>query len=473
MFGITSYSTYVPQGRLDRKAIAAALGVPAGRGTRSVASYDEDTTTLGVEAARLALRGDVRPTSLLFATADPPYLDKTNATAVHAALNLDRGVPAYDMVGSVRSGVGALRTALEAAQGSRATMAVLADIRTGLPGGQDESQGGDGASAFVCGDEGVVAELLGAGSSTLEFLDRWRIPGDEASRVWEERFGEAVYAGLVESAVTDACKQAGVAAAEVDHLVVAGLHGRTNKQVAKIVGVRPEAVADDLTATVGNTGCAHVGLVLADVLDRAQPQEVVLVVTLADGVDALVLRATDALAAYREGRTTVRSQVEASVPVGYQTFLTWRGFLRREPPRRPDPSRPSGPPSFRREDWKFGFVGSRCDACGARQLPPSRVCFSCKAVDDMVPEPLSDVRATIATFTIDRLAYSLSPPVVVVVVDFDGGGRFECEMTDVDPDAVAIGGRVEMTFRKLFTANGVHNYFWKARPLQAAQGGTD
>jgi uncharacterized OB-fold protein len=40
-------------------------------------------------------------------------------------------------------------------------------------------------------------------------------------------------------------------------------------------------------------------------------------------------------------------------------------------------------------------------------------------------------------------------------------------MTDVDPGAVEIGDRVEMTFRRLFTADGIHNYFWKARPLSS------
>jgi uncharacterized OB-fold protein len=43
-------------------------------------------------------------------------------------------------------------------------------------------------------------------------------------------------------------------------------------------------------------------------------------------------------------------------------------------------------------------------------------------------------------------------------------------MTDVDPKAVKIGDRVTMTFRRLITAGGVHNYFWKAKPLR---GGTD
>jgi hydroxymethylglutaryl-CoA synthase len=38
----------------------------------------------------------------------------------------------------------------------------------------------------------------------------------------------------------------------------------------------------------------------------------------------------------------------------------------------------------------------------------------------------------------------------------------------VDPGAVKIGDRVELTFRRLMTAHGVHNYFWKARPLRDA-----
>ena len=87
----------------------------------------------------------------------------------------------------------------------------------------------------------------------------------------------------------------------------------------------------------------------------------------------------------------------------------------------------------------------------------------------MTDERLADVKGTVATFTVDRLAYSLSPPISVAVIDFDGGGRFECELTDADPERVEIGDRVEMTFRRLFTAEGVHDYFWKARPVREVQ----
>jgi uncharacterized OB-fold protein len=68
---------------------------------------------------------------------------------------------------------------------------------------------------------------------------------------------------------------------------------------------------------------------------------------------------------------------------------------------------------------------------------------------------------------VDRLAFTPSPPLVVAVLDFDGGGRYRCQLTDVDPASVQIGDRMEMTFRKFVTARGVHNYFWKARPVRA------
>jgi 3-hydroxy-3-methylglutaryl CoA synthase/uncharacterized OB-fold protein len=472
--GIVAYGTYLPYWRLDRKAIGAALGTPGGKGTRAVASYDEDATSMGVEAGRIALGAapeGVVPDVLLFATADPPYLDKTNATAVHAALGLPESVGAYDLAGSVRSGQAALRFAHLAPW---PTLAVLSDVRTGLPGGADERDGGDAAVAFFVAPDGpIVAEALGAAQSSAEFLDRWRVPGESHSHVWEERFGEAAYVPLAEAAVTEALKTTGVAVETLDYVIVTGVHPRAARQVAARTGARPEAFIDDLTGVIGNTGTAHPGLLLASVLDRASPDQTIAVIVLADGADVSLWRTTAELPAY-QSRPGARlsAQIErGQTSLAYATFLTWRGELQREPPRRPDPVAPAAPPSFRDEQWKFGFFASRCDVCGTRHLPPARVCVKCHAVDQMAPERLADVKGTVATFTVDRLAFSLSPPVVAAVIDFDGGGRLRCELTDVDPSTVQIGDRVEMTFRRLFTAgNGVHNYFWKARPISDKEG---
>src|SRR5206468_10062541 len=114
MRGIVGWGAHVPHRRLDRTQIAPVAGTGGGKGTRAVASYDEDSTTMAVEASRACLTStDVVPETLWFATTSPAYLDKTNATAVHAALRLDRSATAYDAVGSMRSAVAALRAAGE------------------------------------------------------------------------------------------------------------------------------------------------------------------------------------------------------------------------------------------------------------------------------------------------------------------------------------------------------------------------
>jgi 3-hydroxy-3-methylglutaryl CoA synthase/uncharacterized OB-fold protein len=473
--GIAAWGTYLPFWRLQRSAIKGVLGSGGGRGTRAVASHDEDTTTLGVEAGRRALAvgpGAGAVQDLFLSTPDPAYLDKTSATTVHAALGLGRGCGAYDFAGSSRSAVGALLQALGApsAGGGRTTLAVISDLRTGLAGSAEERDSGDGAAALLCAPDGAVAELIGRGAASDEFLDRWRVPGEADSHVWEERFGEELYVPLAREAFAAALKDAGLAEGDVDHAIVSGLHARAVKAVTKGLGVRDGVLAPDLSGSVGNLGAAQAAVALCDVLERAQPGQVIVVLSLADGADALVLRTTDALPA------ALAARAEAGVPsvaeqvawgrddLSYGTFLTWRGQLHREPPRRPDPERPGAPVVHRSEQWKYAFAGSRCLVCGFRHMPPTRACLSCHTIDQMQSERLADVPGTVATFTIDHVAYSVSPPVVGVIVDFDGGGRYRCEITDVVASELSIGDRVSMTFRRVWTAQGVHNYFWKARP---------
>jgi len=470
--GIVSWGTYLPHWRLKRTSIGLALEAPSGRGTRSVASYDEDTTTMAVEAARVAVAvdGTPPPTSLVFSTPAPAYLDKTNASVIHAALGLDGAAGAYDLCGSLRSAVAAEQLGR---RGEGATLVVAADLRTGPAGGAEERDSGDGAAALLFGSHGAVAELLGEASASGEFLDRWRTPGELESKQWEERFAEQIYLDLANEAFAVALKQAGVAAEQIDHLIVSGLHARAVKAVKGKLGVAPGAHAPDFGPTVGNLGAASAAFALAEVLDRARPGQVIVALVLADGADAIVWRTTDALPAAQAARTatgieTVAVQMAAGRDdLSYQRFLTWRGELRREPPRRPDPERPGAPATWRSDAWKHGFNASRCRHCGFRHLPPTRRCLECRAIDDMELERLADIPGTIATYTIDRLAFSPSPPVIGAIVDFDGGGRYRCEMTDANPATVAIGQRVRMSFRRLSTAQGVHNYFWKARPIEA------
>ena len=467
MRGIISAGGYLPYRRLDRASISEFLGSGGGRGQRTVASYDEDTTTMGVEAGRVALANapdGLQPEALWFATVAPAYLDKTNATTIHAALRLDADI-ALDFNGAARSAVGALKTALT---GNGSVLLVTSDLRTGQPGGSDEALGGDGAAALLIGSDSdgpVIAEYLGGASETEEFIERWRVPGEDSSGVWEERFGEIQYAPLVESAWKRGLDAAGVGPEQVTKLIVSGLHARAVRNLSARLGTAKEALVNDRGNTVGNTGAAQAALVLTDALEQAGPGEVIAVVSLADGADVFVFRTTDAIASWNSVRT-VAKQDEWGAPLGYGKMLAWRGTLSVEGPRRPPPGRISAAVSARTREYKYAFVGSKDRSTGALHLPPARISREGDAQDDMDAAPMSEVQGTIATFTIDRIAYSPSPPIVFAVVDFDGGGRLPVELCDLDPDTLKIGDRVELTFRRLFTAEGIHNYFWKARPVR-------
>ena len=465
MHGIIGFGGYVPYRRLDLSTVAEVAGGGGRKGSRSVASFDEDATTMAVEAARVARERapDVALESVWFATVAPPYLDKTNATVLQAALGLPADCGAYDLVGSVRGALGALRAA---ASQTAAALAAAADLRTGLAGGPDESFFGDGAAALVLGGDEhgeVLAEIGPWVSVTGEFVDRWRVPGEQRSRVWEERFGEVRYGQLGADALGQLWADAGIGPDDVDHLIVTGPHGRANRAVAQRAGVAADRVVDEVTPAVGNTGAAHPFLLLVDVLERARPGQIIVLVTLADGAEALVLRTTDTLAGATAGAAgrRVGHQVAAGGAVTYGRYLSWRGILPVEPPRRPEPARTSASAAARSVPWKFGFEGSRSPD-GSVHLPP--------LPDEGALESMADTRGTVTTFTIDRLSYTPSPPMVFAVVDFDGGGRVPVELTDVDAADVGVGDRVEMTFRRLSTADGIHNYFWKARPVR---GGDD
>jgi hydroxymethylglutaryl-CoA synthase len=461
MRGIVSWAAYLPYRRLDRAEISAFVGQGGGKGTRTVASYDEDSTTMAVEAARLA-RGstDVTPAQILFGTTTPAYADKTNATGVHAALRLPSTTAAFDMGLSPRSAVGALLLALD---GASPAMVVSADVRTGLAGSTEEAMQGDAAAAFVIGDDGdgpVVAEFLGSASVTGEYIERWRTPGELRTKVWDERFSEIATVPLAVDAWNAALESAGITAGDVALAAVAAPVQRVARSAGgKLDGVH---VIDDLSATVGIAGAAHPGLLLVALLEQAEPGQVVALVSAADGADVLLFRATDAITTGRP-RRTIATQVAAGRSLPYGKFLAWKGVLPVEPPRRAEPQRVSATASARNEDWKFAFVGSKERDTGVVHVPPARVSRDGEHTDQMDPAPLADQQGTIATFTVDRLAYSPSPPIVFAVVDFDGGGRLPVELTDVDETEVAIGMRVEMTFRRLFTADGIANYFWKGR----------
>lgn len=466
MVGIAAFGAYVPAYRLERSDVRATIGSGSGKGVRAVASHDEDTTTLAVEAVRDALVGrdvqDPSPRSLWFATSRPSYLEKSNATTVAVAAGLAAEVAAFDVSGALRGGAGVLRAAL--AEGS--AVAVASDIRFGLPGSADESEGSDAAAALVIGED-PLAELVVSHSESSELLDRWREPGDVRTRSWEERFGVEEYAPLADRAIDEALGRAELKREDLDHVVVSGPHSRAVKAVRRGFGAEQQAAG--LAGSLGYAGAADLGLALVAALEAATPGQTLLAVSIVDGVDVFVFRATPAIADRTRRRSLAQDPGEG-IGLAYADYLSWRGLLEREPARRPELKAPVPPASRRTAAWKFGFVAGECGECGYRNLPPRRICLACGTADRSAPISMRDVPARVVTFTDDMLSESVQLPAKVVAVDFDGGGRFEFEMTDAVGREIRVGDEVRSTFRVAgVAANGIRNYVWKVRPHEGGE----
>src|SRR5690606_16963579 len=89
---------------------------------------------------------------------------------------------------------------------------------------------------------------------------------------------------------------------EVDHLIFPTTFAKMDQQVAKACGIRAEAVVDNLGQSVGDSGVAHGLLLLAQLLERARPGQLIVLAQFGNGAQALVFRVTEAVDAFKPAR---------------------------------------------------------------------------------------------------------------------------------------------------------------------------
>lgn len=467
MAGIVAYGAYIPYNRLDRKNIKEAFNKPVMPGEKAVANYDEDSITMGAAAALECCRNfDAKKLDgVYFASTTFPYKEKQSATVIAGVLDCEKGIRTADYSNSLRCGITALITAIDAAVGGKNILVTSADCRIGAADGKNEVLFGDGAAAFVLGNENVIAEIIGQYSISSDFHDQWRSEEDTFVRSWEERFvlNHGYYKFMIEAA-NKVMQETGTTPKDYFRVVAYAHAPRYQVEIGKRLGFNPEQIQDGMYSWVGNTGAASAPMMLAAALEDATPGDKIMVLGYGEGCDAAVFVVTEEIQKLQQRPGVKKFQRRKKVTMNYVKYLRWRQLIVTEPARRPKQEKSSLPEYYRNFQKNFALYGGICRKCGTPQLPNTRVCVECQAIDEMDRYRFYGKKAQIATYTIDYLAESQDPPTVVVVVDFEGGGRMFCQLTDCDLSTVKIGMDVDMSFRHLFTAEGVHTYFWKAVP---------
>ncbi|MFC1919245.1 OB-fold domain-containing protein [Chloroflexota bacterium] len=487
MSGIKSFGAYIPFHRLSRAEIARAWSSTARQGERSVASYDEDSITMAVAAAIDCLKG-IDPKSvdgLLFATTTPPYVEKLGAAIIATALDMRRDIQTMDVTGTLRAGTTAMFSALNAVDsGSAKNMLVaIADCRLGAPAGDFEQAFGDGAAAFLIGEENIVLNIMGSYHISDDFSGVWRAYGDTFVRSWEDRMAlDKGYSSQLVETIRFLMEKYDLNEPDIARFVYdAPVDARRHSQIARTLKLNSEKIQNPLLNTVGNTGTALAPMMLAAYLEEANPGDNIVFGSYGNGADAFWCQVTAEIETIGH-RCGIGDHLNSKIELkNYEKYLRWRGLVPLEPPRRPEREPISISALYRERKYILGLYGFKCKSCGTPQyVPPSttavgdqlpaRVCVVCQAKDQFEEYRFADKRAKVFSYTHDSLAASLDPPSTTAVVDFEGGGRGAFDMSDRDPDKVEVGMPVEMTFRKLYSDRGIHNYFWKVRPVRCQKG---
>jgi 3-hydroxy-3-methylglutaryl CoA synthase len=478
-YGITGYGGYVPRLRMQRGAIAAAHRwmapglVALGKGQRAFCSWDEDSVTMAVEAARDTLGSRARSDidQLVLATTRAPFADLQSASIVAGALGLDQNVQTLDLGRSQRAGVSGLLAQLRAGHGN--ALFIASDHPSGKPASTQELTYGAGAAAFTLGSEKVIVELLGSASRSNMFVDHFRAADSKYDYYWEERWiRDEGYAKIIPEAIEAALADAAVGAGQVKHLIVAAPFRGTGDMVAKKCGIAKEAVSNHLDEQCGYAGSAHPCLMLAHALESADAGDVLVVVGFGQGCDVIVLRATEAIKTFAPKRGVSGALADGQVHDAYLRMLAYDNGIELEGGMRAEKQLKTAlTEQYRSAHQLAHFTAGRCK-CGTVQFPQLSYCVNpdCQApASEFEPADLFDQTAQILTHTGDWLSYHPSPPLYVGFVQFDIGARLLMEIVEVGDAGLDVGTPLRMVFRvkDVDRARGYSRYFWKATPVTA------
>ncbi|MEK7310214.1 MAG: hydroxymethylglutaryl-CoA synthase [Planctomycetota bacterium] len=337
--GIVSYGTYIPKHRIDVQDIykvwrnvTPEIFDRMSLRERAVLMPDEDSITLAVAAAQIALdRSGLKREQIgavLFGSGTNPYATKPAATVVQDALGLRKDIIAYDIQFAGKSGTSAMITASAFVASGMAdyVLAIGTDTlnRHFPPGTQMEYAASAGAFACIIGKDKLIAKLEGSVSYSSDLADYFRTEGERYIQLGGGWIGYVSSWGLLE------------------HLAPAGerLFAKLNLDPKKDFnyvaihqgnGIQPMMGAGKLgldmfivmpyvlTSYIGDCGSASSLIPLAHILDNANPDERILNLSYGwgSGSDALSFVTTKDIEARRPQKDLVMSQVEDKIMLDY------------------------------------------------------------------------------------------------------------------------------------------------------------
>ena len=334
--GIVGYGVYVSKFRIKE-----------GTTERSVPFIDEDAVTAAVEAGKIALIHSGVDHSLVgkvyVGSESNPYAVKPIASKVAQVLKLGKeektdglqSVDAIDTEFACKATTSMFKDAASLVYYPGAhtayTMTIGADNSQAAPrdelGGELDLFVGYGGSAFIFGMHDVIAELEGWYSCTSDTPDFWRRDREPYPRHGGRFTGEPAYFKHVMKACRKLMEQLNLQLSDVNYFVSHQPNIGFPVRVAKELGFKEDQYMPGLqVAKFGNTYSGSSPIGLAAILDRAKPNERIIIVSYGSGAgsDAYSLLTTSQIKDKRHRQKfTTQHQIE-NEHIEYVDYGTYR-----------------------------------------------------------------------------------------------------------------------------------------------------
>ncbi len=310
--GIVGYGAYVPMYRIRAEEIGRVWGVsrfPIEE--KAVPGLDEDALTIGLEAARNALRrAGVDPElirAVWFGSESKPYAVKPTGTVIAEAIGATPDVSTADFEFACKAGTEALQAAIGFVGSGMAdyAMAIGADTSQGRPGDHLEFTAGAGGAAFIVGPKSseTLAYFEASYSYVTDTPDFWRRQHEHYPRHGNRFTGEPAYFHHIINAARTLMEELDYSPNDFDYAVFHQPNVKFPLTVGKMLGIPREKILPGLlTGIIGNTysGATLVGV--SAVLDIAKPGDRILWVSFGSGAgsDAFSVVVQDAIEEKRD-----------------------------------------------------------------------------------------------------------------------------------------------------------------------------
>ena len=343
--GITSYGVYIPRNRLRLEDIAAVWGKneqhvskALGISEKSIAGIDEDTATMGYEAAWRAVKsgniGAEQIEALLVGSESHPYAVNPTSTIIGEFLGIGNNYFAVDTEFACKAATAGM-IALEGLLRSNKIsygMTIGADCAQAKPHDALEYTAASAGVAFLLTNktEQIAVELVDSVSFSSDTPDFWRRDGISYPSHGGRFTGEPSYFrhvfGASQLLLAKNKLTPGQFSAGVFHMP----NAKFPVEVALRLGFTKEQVSESLiVAQIGNPYSASSLIGLASTLDTAKPNQYIFMCSYGSGAgsDAFIFKTTKHLTNLQKKQHTVASKVKDKKYISYVEYLKMRGRI--------------------------------------------------------------------------------------------------------------------------------------------------